>query len=655
MTDKNYGDYFEETPSVVIQRRRIEVRSGALVRHRDGVFRIAEVLDFNTVTATSVQTGRTSVLLISDLEHVDQDPVPLSDIDINAIVEDDWRVAQTRFAAIEPLLASKSPTRAAVEARAQELGVGTATLYRWISRYRSLDAVSGLVPSKRGWQYGKGRISKSVQLLIEDVINTYYLTPERPTAEKVVREVQRICGEKNMQAPSATAVRQRIERIPEVERLRRRGQRERAKNKFLPTPGTTPGGDYPLAVYQIDHTRIDVIVVDDEYRKPIDRPWLTIAIDEYSRMVAGYYISFDAPSIVSVGMCLAHALVPKDMWLLKHGVDAEWPIWGRPKKVRWDNGPDFRSDSVRAVCNLYGIDAEFRPVKVPRYGGHIERLQGTLLRELHDLPGTTFSSVQERQEYDSEGRAMLTKAELEKQLLKIICNEYHRRKHRSLEMPPLRKFELGVFGHGGQPGTGMPPRPADYLSIYIDFLPIIWRTVQNDGVDIDKRYYADVLRRWIGVTDPETGKGQKHPFRRDPRDISVIWFFDPELKEYFKIPLADPNFPSCSIWEFKRAKRELKDAGFDPSDSTAVLRSITERRQLTKDSAAKTKQARKAAQRLADHQKVAVEGPAPVQGPKERASADRDLVARSTASSRATALLPAAGLLKDVVRGSDIA
>ena len=154
--------------------------------------------------------------------------------------------------------------------------------------------------------------------------------------------------------------------------------------------------------------------------------------------------------------------------------------------------------------------------------------------------------------------------------------------------------------------------------------------------------YADVLRPWIGVIDPETGKGLKHPFRRDPRDISAIWFFDPELKEYFKIPLADPNFPSCSIWELKRAKQELKDAGFDPTDSKAVLRSITERRQLTKDSAAKTKLARKAAQRLADHQRVADEGPALMQVPKGRASADRDMVARPSAVSRETSLLPAA-------------
>ncbi|MFT3812966.1 MAG: DDE-type integrase/transposase/recombinase [Acidovorax sp.] len=656
MAEAARDDFAGETQSVVVQRRRIEVRSGALVRHSDGIFRIAEILDFNTVTATSIQTGRTHVLLINELQYVDQDPRPLADIDINAIAEADWRVAQTRFAAIEPLLKTKNPTRAAVEARAEELGIGTSTLYRWMSRYKSLDAVSALVPFKRGWRYGKARISQSVQGIIDEVINTYYLTPERPTSQKVVREVERICLQRGVEAPSSTAVRQRVERIPERDRLRLRGQRERAKNKFLPTPGTTPDSDYPLAVYQVDHTPIDVIVVDDEHRLPIGRPWLTVAIEEYSRMVAGYYLGFDAPSAVSVGMCLAHALVPKDMWLLKHGIDAEWPIWGRPKKVRWDNGPDFRSDSVRDVCKLYGIDVEFRPCGVPHYGGYIERLQGTLMHELHDLPGTTFSSVSQREDYDSEGRAVFTKAELEKQLLKIICNEYHLREHRSLGMPPLRQFELGVFGHGGRPGVGMPSRPTDYMSVYIDFLPIIWRTVQNDGVELDKRYYADVLRSWIGVIDPETGKGLKHPFRRDPRDISAIWFFDPDIKEYFKIPLADPNFPSCSIWELRRAKKEVKAAGFDPSDSKAVLRSITERREMTKASAAKTKQARMAAQRQSEHQKVATEGPAPVQSPTASRRKDRDLAPRPTPSAAQTpALLPPSGLTVDVVRGSDIA
>ena len=35
-------------------------------------------------------------------------------------------------------------------------------------------------------------------------------------------------------------------------------------------------------------------------------------------------------------------------------------------------------------------------------GGHIERLVGTLMRALHELPGATFSNPKQRGNYDSE-------------------------------------------------------------------------------------------------------------------------------------------------------------------------------------------------------------------------------------------------------------
>ena len=44
----------------------------------------------------------------------------------------------------------------------------------------------------------------------------------------------------------------------------------------------------PLAVVQIDHTRVDVVVVDEETRSRSDRPWLTLAMDVFSRMVTGF-------------------------------------------------------------------------------------------------------------------------------------------------------------------------------------------------------------------------------------------------------------------------------------------------------------------------------------------------------------------------------
>ena len=53
-------------------------------------------------------------------------------------------------------------------------------------------------------------------------------------------------------------------------------------------------------------------------------------------------------------------------------------------------------------------------------GGHIERLLGTLLRALHELPGATFSNPQQRGSYDSEARAVMTLGQLERWLTE--CN-----------------------------------------------------------------------------------------------------------------------------------------------------------------------------------------------------------------------------------------
>ena len=52
----------------------------------------------------------------------------------------------------------------------------------------------------------------------------------------------------------------------------------------------------PLEVMQIDHTPVDVVIVDERQRLPIGRPWLTLAIDVASRVVLGLSVSLEAPS-----------------------------------------------------------------------------------------------------------------------------------------------------------------------------------------------------------------------------------------------------------------------------------------------------------------------------------------------------------------------
>jgi len=586
-------------------RARVDVRIGALVQCADKVYRISQVLDFESVIGLDVESGRSRPLLIGDLRPLGVPGGEYVSLDLAEIADEDWRIAEQRFAVIQPLVDKYSIGRDLAEKRAKETGVNTATIYRWLKRYKAYGDVSALIPKKRGWKAGKGRIPIFAEEVIREVIEEFYLSPQRPTAQKAVTEVRRRCLARGIEPPSPSTIRARIARISEKEELRGRGYREKAKNRFMPTAGHFPNVEFPLAVVQIDHTPADIILVDDLYRKPIGRPWITLAMDLFSRMVVGYYLSFDPPSETSVAMCVAHAMLPKEEWLLLHHVEAEWPVWGIPKTIHVDNGADFRSNTFRQSCLAYGIHLEYRPVKQPRYGGHIERMLGTLLKEIHDLPGTTFSSIKEKDEYDAEKHAVMTKSEFEEWLVSLICNVYHKRIHHGIGMTPFRKWEIGIFGNAEVQGTGLPAKVADRQSALLDFLPAYRRTVQTFGVTIDGMpYFAEALRPWINTMDPDNpGKKREFIFRRDPRDISAIWFRDPAINQYFKIPFADQGLPPMSIWEYRQAREALRAEGLKSVNEHQVLHAITELRNKVAESEKKTKKARRQAQRTREHRR----------------------------------------------------
>ncbi|CCH49332.1 Mu transposase C-terminal domain-containing protein [Pseudodesulfovibrio piezophilus] len=587
------------------KRTPVDLRVGNLVSCGDQVYRLSEILDFGSVIGVEVHSGRSVPLRIGELRALDDQETQISvDQDIDEITSDDWKIAEKRYEAIKPIVEFDSPGRKRVTQRAKEIGVHPSTLYRWLGAFQSFGVISALIPRRRGWKEGNGRISVAAEEVVQQTIKDFYLTPQRPSAQETVVEVRRRCREVGVNAPSASTIRSRISKITEKERLRGRGYREKAKNKFIPTPGTFPHADYPLAVVQIDHTPVDLNIVDDEFRRPIDRVWLTLAIDVYSRMVTGYHLSLDSPSGTSVAMCVAHSMLPKEEWLTLHGVDADWPVWGKPRTIHVDNGPDFKSDNFKKSCAMHSINLDYRPVKVPRYGAHIERLLGTFMKHVHGLPGTTFSSVHHKAEYDSEKHAAMTKSELEKWLVVLICKYYHQKMHNGIGMSPSRKWEIGIFGNAEETGIGMRPRPSDRLSIQLDFLPSFKRTIQTFGVTIDGlKYYSESLRPWINYKDPKKKTKRKFVFRRDPRDISNVWFYDPDLKQYFRIPFANLSLPPMSFYEYQQAQKKLKAEGEKSVNEHRLLDAVNELREMVEVSKEKTKKARRQAQRRKEHEK----------------------------------------------------
>lgn len=615
------------------QPARLQIRVGSWVRQDETLYQITDISDFESVIAVAIETGRKRQLKIEELESVpppagkvERKPVPL-----DAFTDEESEIAQQRLEMIRPLVDMRCPSRADFEKRAGDVGFHYTTLYRWYGRYAAWENVTALAPGRRGWTKGKYRIKKEAEDITQKVIGTYYLPPkrrskdepmERPSIEDTINEIKILCDEAKIPPPSNSTIRQRISRIPEWKVMQHRDERKRGKEKFWPVPGHFPDADFPLSVVQIDHKDVDLILVDDEDRKSIGRVWLTLAIDVYSRMVTGYHLSLDSPSTTSVAMCLSHSFLPKDSWLSDRDIEGEWPVWGFPGKILADNAREFHAKVLQKACQKYDVNLEFRPVRKPEYGGHIERLLGTLGKKIHDLPGATFSSIKERGEYDSEKNAALTLTELEKVLLELICNVYHRSEHSEIEMSPLKKWEMGIRGNPETKvqGIGLPDKPGNPKELEIDFLPMFERTIQRTGVSKDLVYYGPILNRWIGARDPKNPtKGRKFVFHRDPRNITTIWFWEPSVGQYFPIPATHRSLPPMSIWEYKEAKTLAKNAGRDPDSPAVILGAIKRIREIKNEAKAKTKTARRDFQRRKEHEKN--QSPAAVNAPVDIAEA----------------------------------
>lgn len=619
----------EELVPFVPDGARVDVNIDSMVTYSDHVYRVSQVLDFKTVIGIDVESGRAAALPIAALKPVPREKVDglYVNYDIGMIAAEEWATAQARFAAIQPLLGNVVVGRKEVEKRAKEINVGVATLYRWLERYRTWGELLALIPRKRGWQQGNSRLSRAAEDVISSVINNFFLTNQRPAVHEAVQRVKEACESANIPPPSPSAIRARIKQISDKEYFRGRGFAEIARNKYTPSPGSFPGADYPLSVVQIDHTPIDVMLVDKVHRLSIGRMWLTLAICVHTRMITGYYLALDEPSVISVAMCVVHSALPKEDWLAVHGVEGEWPVWGFPAVLHSDNGPDFQAESLKCSCSLYGIENRFRPVKRPKFGGHIERLLGTFMKIVHSLPGTTFGNVDDRRGYDSEDKAALTVENFEIWLVREIL-KYNQEYHSKIFMSPARKWHIGIFGNVGvDPLVGLPMRPADPFTIQRDFLPSFERTIQHYGVELDVRYYSEALRPWINTKDKTTGKTRKFIFRRDPRDISVLWFFDPLLKQYFKVPVANQAFPAASIWEYRAAKKKAVDEGRAEINEELIKRYILENRVLVDSAKAQTKKMRREAERHRRHSKnMTPASPQPQPAERQQASIPEGMV-----------------------------
>ena len=505
--------------------------------------------------------------------------------DISLIDDVAWQVAKHRAEVICPLAAMARCSSALVRSAAADLKLSERQIYTLIRRCRDRDGTTAsLVPGVSAGGKGSHRIGNDREAIIQTIIHEVYLTQQRLTAEAAVRETQRRCQLAGIKPPSGNTIRRRLHALSTEERSKRGYPAMRTA-----IPGSTPTVRYPLDTIQMDHTKVDIILVDPVDRKPIGRPWITVAIDIYSRCIVGMHLSLEAPSATSVGLCLVHVASDKSQWLAERGVTSEWPIHGKPRRISVDNGAEFHSAAFERGCEQHGIVIHWRPPGQPQYGGIVERVIGSLMKLVHELPGTTFSNPVERGGYDSDRMACLTLEELEHWMAVAITGVYHNRAHAGLEgESPLSRYHAGLKAM--RSAGELPPVIKNPRAFLIDFLPILRRTIQMNGLTVDRiTYYSPALKPLIARCNPT----DSFLVRRDPRDISRIYVFEPDSAGYLEIPYRDLSRPSITLWEHRLAVRRLREQHRTQIDEVALFQAVTELRTIEKKSVISTRSARR--------------------------------------------------------------
>ena len=489
------------------------------------------------------------------------------DTDKNEIIADLDEETQKKIEVIQTLLepCDRKTYGKRLREAAEKLGKSKRTVQRLVKKWEE-EGLTGLTATKRS-DKGNYRINNELQQFIIKTYQDGNKGSKRITPKQVFLRTKVKAQELGIKAPSHMTVYRILN--PLIEKKKRaksiRSPGWRGTQLSLKTrAGQDLSVEYSNHVWQCDHTRVDVLLVD-KYGELLSRPWLTTVIDTYSRCIMGINLGFNAPSSQVVALALRHAILPKN-YNSEYGLHKEWGTYGLPQHFYTDGGKDFRSNHLNQISVQLGMVCHLRDR--PSEGGIVERPFKTFNTELFStLRGYTGSNVQERPEA-AEKEACFTLRDLEKHLVRYIVDNYNQRLDARMgDQTRLQRWESGLIA--------VPDFPS-VRELDICLMKQARRRIQRGGyLQFENLMYrGEYLAGYAGETVI---------LRYEPRDITEVLVYRQEgNKEVFLARAYAQNLETETIAldEAKASVRKVREVGKTVSN-ISILEEIRERSLFT--------------------------------------------------------------------------
>jgi putative transposase len=407
---------------------------------------------------------------------------PHDTLPLAALSPDERTRALERYRMLQPCVEHNVPlTRVA-----RHHNVPLRTAQRWLAQYRR-DGFAGLARRERRDRRQPHGLPPELTHMIEGLA----LRTPPPTVALVHRQVCDVARRNGWPVPNYKRVYRVIKHLdPALVTLAHDGSKTyRTTYDLL----YRRDADKPNDIWQADHTLLDIWV--RHASGPPVRPWLTVIMDDYSRAIAGFGLSFQAPAAIQTALILRQAIWRKSL--------PQWKISGVPALFYSDHGSDFTSDHLEQVSAALEMALVFSEPGMPRGRGKIERFFRTVNQMLLcGLPGYTPAGL-------PPDHAILTVSAFEAELQRFILDQYHQRPHSETGEPPQARWERGGF---------LPRLPESLKHLDLLLLTVAKsRKVRPDGIHFQGLRYLDLtLAAYVG---------ESVIIRYDPRDMAEIRIF----------------------------------------------------------------------------------------------------------------------------------
>ena len=472
-------------------------------------------------------------------------------------------------------------TKSELQSEIKQHGISPATFYRRRGEYEKAGTLSSLLPPRKNATRAKrlsAKVEEIVQLEIKRLQEGGIVSPT-----EMHRNIDGAIYEENMKhqhagelvAPSVTTIRNRVLAVPKYDAAVRAIGKRRASRLFGPIPGETPPQEFPLSRVQIDHTIVDIMVINEITGQPLRRPWITLAIDEMSRSILGMVLSFEPPSSTKLARFMVNMIYPKDDYMNELGLDFDWPMHGKPNCIFTDNGSDFTSRAFDLGNREYNILHEKRPVGEAHYGGHIERLIGTAMGRVKMLKGRTRDAwMKEIYKFDPSKTATMTMERLERWIIRWITGDYHNTQRKELGYLTPNDAWYSAFKPGSNNPAPAPYVPPNKEQFYLNYLPVGGRSLQRGHLE------AFALKYWDEALEPFVRRQSEREYeiRFDVHDISSIWFRNPDNGHFINIRCKDRAIGPLTLAEWKLTNKKAREMGKNPKAIENRKRALAELR-----------------------------------------------------------------------------